>query len=106
MHLFCFQIKADVETKGEFINGLIQKVLAAAYKDIEDVLKFVDWLDGELASLVISNACATIFVPNQSRIIYSLPFRMYMIYREFQLKDMLLRELLAKHRSITNWYCI
>jgi hypothetical protein len=27
-------------------------VLAAAYTDIEDVLKFVDWLDGELSSLV------------------------------------------------------
>ncbi|KAL6188363.1 hypothetical protein ACLB2K_039756 [Fragaria x ananassa] len=49
-------IKADVETKGEFINGLIQKVLAAAYKDIEDVLKFVDWLDGELASLADERA--------------------------------------------------
>ena len=36
------------------INGLIQKVLAAAYTNIEDVLKFVDWLDTELSSLVIS----------------------------------------------------
>ena len=27
-------------------------MLAAAYTDIEDVLKFVDWLDGELSSLV------------------------------------------------------
>ncbi|XP_050373342.1 protein CHUP1, chloroplastic [Argentina anserina] len=49
-------IKADVETKGEFINGLIHKVLAAAYKDIEDVLNFVDWLDGELASLADERA--------------------------------------------------
>jgi hypothetical protein len=31
-------------------------VLAAAYTDIEDVLKFVDWLDHELSSLVISKA--------------------------------------------------
>ena len=38
------------------INGLIQKVLAAAYTNIEDVLKFVDWLDTELSSLVISKA--------------------------------------------------
>lgn len=49
-------IKADVETKGEFINGLIQKVLAAAYTDIEDVLKFMDWLDGELSSLADERA--------------------------------------------------
>jgi hypothetical protein len=38
------------------INGLIQKVLAVAYTKIEDVLKFVDWLDIELSSLVISKA--------------------------------------------------
>ena len=53
---FFFQIKADVQTKGEFINDLIQKVLAAAYTDVEDVLKFIDWLDVELSSLVISNS--------------------------------------------------
>ncbi|CAL2226469.1 unnamed protein product [Prunus armeniaca] len=50
------QIKADVQTKGEFINDLIQKVLVAAYTDIEDVLKFVDWLDGELSSLADERA--------------------------------------------------
>ncbi|XP_039023206.1 protein CHUP1, chloroplastic-like [Hibiscus syriacus] len=49
-------IKADVETKGEFINSLIHKVLAAAYTDIEDVVKFVDWLDKELASLADERA--------------------------------------------------
>ncbi|TXG71513.1 hypothetical protein EZV62_000092 [Acer yangbiense] len=49
-------IKADIETKGDFINSLIQKVLAAAYTDIEDVLKFVDWLDGELSSLADERA--------------------------------------------------
>ncbi|XP_021889454.1 protein CHUP1, chloroplastic isoform X2 [Carica papaya] len=49
-------IRADIETKGEFINGLIQKVLAAAYNDIEDVLKFVDWLDIELACLADERA--------------------------------------------------
>ncbi|KAA8528151.1 hypothetical protein F0562_035598 [Nyssa sinensis] len=49
-------IKADIETKGDFINGLIQKVLAAAYTDIEDVLKFVDWLDNELLSLADERA--------------------------------------------------
>ncbi|KAJ9181722.1 hypothetical protein P3X46_005788 [Hevea brasiliensis] len=49
-------IKADVQTKGNFINGLIQKVLAVAYTDIEDVLKFVDWLDGELSTLADERA--------------------------------------------------
>ncbi|XP_022721845.1 uncharacterized protein LOC111279191 isoform X2 [Durio zibethinus] len=49
-------IKADVETKGEFINSLIHEVLAAAYTDIEDVLKFVDWLDSELSSLADERA--------------------------------------------------
>ncbi|KAK2645559.1 hypothetical protein Ddye_020754 [Dipteronia dyeriana] len=49
-------IKADNETKGDFINSIIQKVLAAAYTDIEDVLQFMDWLDGELSSLVDERA--------------------------------------------------
>ncbi|KAK2645380.1 hypothetical protein Ddye_020575 [Dipteronia dyeriana] len=49
-------IKADIETKEDFINSLIQKVLAAAYTDIEDVLQFVDWLDGELSSLADERA--------------------------------------------------
>ncbi|KAL4273277.1 hypothetical protein GQ457_13G023150 [Hibiscus cannabinus] len=49
-------IKADVETKGEFINSLINKVLTAAYADIEDVVKFVDWLDKELSSLADERA--------------------------------------------------
>ncbi|KAK8365688.1 hypothetical protein V6Z12_A02G071600 [Gossypium hirsutum] len=49
-------IKADVETKGEFINSLIHRVLAAAYTDIEEVLKFVDWLDNELSSLADERA--------------------------------------------------
>lgn len=49
-------IKADIETKGEFINSLIQKILDAAYTDIEDVLKFVDWLDIELSSLADERA--------------------------------------------------
>jgi hypothetical protein len=48
----CFQIREDIQTKGEFINDLIKKVVDAAYVDIEDVLKFVDWLDGELSTLV------------------------------------------------------
>ena len=39
-----------------YINSLIQKVLAAVYTNIEDVLKFVDWFDTELSSLIISKA--------------------------------------------------
>ncbi|XP_039072273.1 protein CHUP1, chloroplastic-like [Hibiscus syriacus] len=49
-------IKVDVETKGDFINSLIGRVLAAAYTDIEDVVKFVDWLDKELSSLADERA--------------------------------------------------
>ncbi|KAL9407498.1 hypothetical protein AB3S75_046111 [Citrus x aurantiifolia] len=49
-------IKADIETKGGFINSLIQKVLAAAYTNIEDLLEFVDWLDKELSSLADERA--------------------------------------------------
>ncbi|GAV85338.1 hypothetical protein CFOL_v3_28776 [Cephalotus follicularis] len=49
-------IKADIETKGDFINGLIEEVLAAAYTDVEDVVKFVEWLDFELLSLADERA--------------------------------------------------
>ncbi|OVA16633.1 hypothetical protein BVC80_1543g67 [Macleaya cordata] len=49
-------IKMDVETKGDFIKFLIEKVQSAAYRNIDDVLKFVDWLDGELASLADERA--------------------------------------------------
>lgn len=51
-----FQIREDIQTKGEFINGLINKVVDASYVDIEDVLKFVDWLDGELSTLADERA--------------------------------------------------
>lgn len=47
------QIKSDVETKGDFIRDLIEKVQSAAYTKMEDVLKFVDWIDRELSTLVI-----------------------------------------------------
>ncbi|XLR31815.1 hypothetical protein S83_059715, partial [Arachis hypogaea] len=45
------KIRVDIETKGEFINDLIKKAVDAAYMDIEEVLKFVDGVDGELSSL-------------------------------------------------------
>ncbi|KAF6167204.1 hypothetical protein GIB67_029842 [Kingdonia uniflora] len=44
-------IKLDVETKGELIRSIIEKIQTASYTDIEDVLKFVDWIDNELSSL-------------------------------------------------------
>jgi hypothetical protein len=47
------QIKTDVETKGELINGLINKVHTNTYTDVEQVLTFVDWLDQQLSTLVI-----------------------------------------------------
>ncbi|RYR74201.1 hypothetical protein Ahy_A02g008834 isoform A [Arachis hypogaea] len=40
-------IRVDIETKGEFINDLIKKAVDASYMDIEEVLKFVDGLDGD-----------------------------------------------------------
>lgn len=49
-------IREDIQTKGEFINGLINKVVDTSYVDIEDVLKFVDWLDGELSTLADERA--------------------------------------------------
>ncbi|KAK2658277.1 hypothetical protein Ddye_004810 [Dipteronia dyeriana] len=48
--------KTDIETKGDFINSLNQKVPVAAYTDIEDVLQFMDWLDGELLSMADERA--------------------------------------------------
>lgn len=44
-------IKTDVETKGDFINGLINKVQTNTYTDVEQVLTFVDWLDQQLSTL-------------------------------------------------------
>ncbi|XP_011005317.1 PREDICTED: protein CHUP1, chloroplastic-like [Populus euphratica] len=49
-------IKADVETQGEFVNSLIREVNGAVYRDIEDVVAFVKWLDDELGFLVDERA--------------------------------------------------
>lgn len=46
------QIKADVEIQGEFVNSLIREVNNAVYKNIDDVVEFVKWLDDELCFLV------------------------------------------------------
>lgn len=46
------QIKADVETQGEFVESLASEVRAASFIDIEEVVEFVNWLDDELSFLV------------------------------------------------------
>ena len=46
------QIKADVETQGEFVNSLIREDYDAVFQGIEDVVAFVKWLDDELCFLV------------------------------------------------------
>lgn len=46
------QIKADVETKGQLIKHLIEKVQSSSFSNMKDVLSFVDWLDGQLSTLV------------------------------------------------------
>lgn len=46
------QIKADVETKAEFVNNLINKIHTSTYTGVEQVLTFVDWLDQQLSTLV------------------------------------------------------
>ncbi|KAF8369717.1 hypothetical protein HHK36_032258 [Tetracentron sinense] len=49
-------IKTDVETQGDFIRFLIKEVENATFKDIEDVVPFVKWLDDELSYLVDERA--------------------------------------------------
>lgn len=56
------QIKADVETQGEFVRSLMREVKNAVYNDIEDVVAFVNWLDEELGFLVICSSISPIFV--------------------------------------------
>ncbi|WOL16411.1 protein CHUP1, chloroplastic isoform X2 [Canna indica] len=49
-------IKSDVETKGNLIKHLIEKVRLASFSKMEDALSFVDWLDGELSTLADERA--------------------------------------------------
>lgn len=53
---FLLSVKADVETQGDFVQGLATEVRATAYKNIEDVVAFVNWLDEELSFLVDERA--------------------------------------------------
>ena len=47
-----FQVKADVETQGDFVESLAGEVRAARFVNIDDVVAFVHWLDEELSFLV------------------------------------------------------
>ena len=49
------QVKADVETQGEFVESLANEVRATSFVNIADVVAFVNWLDEELSFLV--SAC-------------------------------------------------
>ena len=46
------QVKADVETQGDFVQSLATEVRAASFSNIDDLLAFVNWLDEELSFLV------------------------------------------------------
>lgn len=46
------QVKADVESQGEFVESLATEVRAASFTNIEDLVSFVNWLDEELSFLV------------------------------------------------------
>nr|KYP48759.1 hypothetical protein KK1_029561 [Cajanus cajan] len=45
------EVKADVETQGDFVNSLAAEVRAASFSDINDLVAFVNWLDEELSFL-------------------------------------------------------
>ncbi|KAL6653394.1 hypothetical protein ACP70R_008972 [Stipagrostis hirtigluma subsp. patula] len=49
-------IKADVETKAEFIKDLINKVQTSTFASVDQVLTFVDWLDQQLSTLADETA--------------------------------------------------
>ena len=48
------QVKADVETQGEFVESLASEVRGASFVNIDVVVAFVNWLDEELSFLVSS----------------------------------------------------
>ncbi|KAG1346942.1 Protein CHUP1, chloroplastic [Cocos nucifera] len=50
------QVKADVETQGDFVRSLATEVRAATFPNIDDVVSFVNWLDEELSFLVDERA--------------------------------------------------
>lgn len=52
MNLALIQVKADVETQGDFVQALATEVRASSFTNIEDLVSFVNWLDEELSFLV------------------------------------------------------
>ena len=48
------QVKADVETQGEFVESLASEVRGASFVNIDVVVEFANWLDEELSFLVSS----------------------------------------------------
>lgn len=50
--VYCIQVKADVETQGDFVQSLATEVRAASFTNIDDLIVFVNWLDEELSFLV------------------------------------------------------
>ncbi|KAF5941421.1 hypothetical protein HYC85_019063 [Camellia sinensis] len=49
-------IVGEIQKRSSHLLALIEEVVDAAYTDIEDVLKFVDWLDNQLSSLADEQA--------------------------------------------------
>lgn len=49
---FLNQVKADVETQGDFVESLAAEVRAASFTNVDDLVAFVNWLDEELSFLV------------------------------------------------------
>lgn len=49
-------VKHDVEVQAGFVNTLAKAVRESSYTEIEDVVAFVKWLDGELSFLVDERA--------------------------------------------------
>lgn len=46
------QVKADVETQGDFVQSLAAEVRTSSFTNIQDLVAFVNWLDEELSFLV------------------------------------------------------
>lgn len=46
------QVKADVETQGDFVLSLAAQVRTSSFTNIQDLVAFVNWLDEELSFLV------------------------------------------------------
>lgn len=61
--MYWIQVKADVETQGDFVMSLATEVRAASFTNIEDLLAFVNWLDEELSFLVCYKVLVLFYFP-------------------------------------------